>query len=116
VPVRVRVRFTGPPTADMTRSNDLGLYQGHLPTRLNDEGRAQAGRLAEVLQKVPFTEASTSDLPRADEVGAAWRRSDSCADAAALDTFNPDCLIGKLYEHCTTTLVVLIFAAEGSAA
>ncbi|GFZ43722.1 hypothetical protein JCM24511_01442 [Saitozyma sp. JCM 24511] len=50
-----------------TDHNDLGLYQGHLPTRLNDEGRAQAGKLAEVLRMVPFTEAWTSDLPRADE-------------------------------------------------
>ena len=56
------------------RSNVRGIIQGHLDTPLNAHGRVEAGRLADALSGVDFSEAYTSPLSRAHEVG-----SDACA-------------------------------------
>jgi broad specificity phosphatase PhoE len=43
-------------------------YQGHSQHPLNDAGRRQAQRLADVLRSVPIKQIHASDLPRAEEV------------------------------------------------
>ncbi|KAL7421418.1 hypothetical protein Q5752_004303 [Cryptotrichosporon argae] len=50
-----------------TDHNKLGLVQGTLDVPLNATGRAQAARLAQHLALVPFRQAYTSDLKRAEE-------------------------------------------------
>ncbi|ORY31993.1 histidine phosphatase superfamily [Naematelia encephala] len=47
--------------------NDQNIVQGHLDPPLSPLGKTQAMKLAEHLQLVPFSEAWTSDLARAEE-------------------------------------------------
>ncbi|KAK7040824.1 hypothetical protein VNI00_009420 [Paramarasmius palmivorus] len=48
-----------------THENRAGIMQGHLDTSLNDDGIAQALVAATAMEKVPLTEAFSSDLKRA---------------------------------------------------
>ena len=50
-----------------TEWNRIGRWQGWADPPLNDTGRAQARRLAEQLQRVPFDAVYSSDLRRAHE-------------------------------------------------
>lgn len=49
-------------------SNAQRKYQGHSQHPLNEAGRQQAKRLADVLRSVPIKQFHASDLPRAEEV------------------------------------------------
>lgn len=71
-----------------TNENVQGIMQGQLDTELNDLGRAQAERLAEALESIPFQYAFTSDLRRASEVSTSVERS-MLGDNLFL-TFDPD--------------------------
>lgn len=68
-----------------TDANATGVLQGHLPTPLNDLGRAQAAQLARRLARwSPAIDALVaSDLPRAAQTAAVV--ADACGLAPALD-------------------------------
>lgn len=51
-------------------SNAQGIIQGNLDVHLNEQGRMEAALLADALNDVPFTEARSSHLTRAFEVGS----------------------------------------------
>jgi hypothetical protein len=51
-----------------TDANRQGIMQGQLDTPLNPEGILQARQTADILEKVPFDYAFTSDLERARKV------------------------------------------------
>lgn len=50
-----------------TEYNAEGRMQGHLDTRLTEEGRAQAAAAAPLLAELPFDRVVTSDLTRAHD-------------------------------------------------
>ncbi|ALE72762.1 Phosphoglycerate mutase family [Pseudonocardia sp. Ae168_Ps1] len=54
-----------------TEYNAGGRMQGHLDTRLTDEGRAQAAAAAPLLAGIPFDRIVTSDLSRAHDTATA---------------------------------------------
>ena len=62
----------------LTHRNAQRKYQGHSLHPLNDAGRDQARRLADVLRSVPIKQCHASDLPRAEEVSFSY-----CTGSAA---------------------------------
>ena len=53
-----------------TAANKDGIIQGQLDTPLDDTGYAQAQVVGEALKNIVFTDAYSSDLSRARDVGA----------------------------------------------